>query len=215
MSYIYCIVNKINDKKYVGKTEVSIERRFKEHINDSKKVYEEKRPLYSAIKKYGEENFFVYLLEECTKEEACEKEIFWIKKLNTFKKGYNATIGGDGRPFIDEETIIEEYKVLKRASLVAQKLKHDEVWVSKILRKHGMVLENHPYDSGVINQKKLILRYTKEGEYVDCFDSVTDASKFLFENGVVKNQKSGVRGHICDNANGKSKSAYGFVWKYK
>ena len=37
MGYIYLITNKINNKKYVGKTELSIKARWKQHIKDSKK----------------------------------------------------------------------------------------------------------------------------------------------------------------------------------
>lgn len=37
MAYIYVITNSVNGKQYVGKTNGSIEKRFKEHISDSKK----------------------------------------------------------------------------------------------------------------------------------------------------------------------------------
>ena len=35
MSYIYKITNDINDKIYIGKTDFSIEKRFKEHCQDA------------------------------------------------------------------------------------------------------------------------------------------------------------------------------------
>ena len=35
MAYIYQITNDINNKIYVGKTEFSIEKRFKEHCSDA------------------------------------------------------------------------------------------------------------------------------------------------------------------------------------
>lgn len=37
MSFIYCITNDINGKQYVGKTDFTIEKRFKEHCHDSKR----------------------------------------------------------------------------------------------------------------------------------------------------------------------------------
>lgn len=76
MSYIYVITNDINNKQYVGKTNNSIEQRFREHINDSKKERCEKRPLYSAMNKYGIEHFLVKELEQCSEEESCIKEIY-------------------------------------------------------------------------------------------------------------------------------------------
>lgn len=37
MGYIYCITNLINNKRYVGKTTGTIQKRFKEHCRDSQK----------------------------------------------------------------------------------------------------------------------------------------------------------------------------------
>lgn len=51
MSKIYKIINDINDKVYIGKTKLSIEKRFKQHYEDSKKRNKENRPLYKAINK--------------------------------------------------------------------------------------------------------------------------------------------------------------------
>ena len=63
MAYIYQITNKINNKIYIGKTEFSIEKRFKEHCKDAYDNKKEKRPLYAAMRKYGIENFEISLIE--------------------------------------------------------------------------------------------------------------------------------------------------------
>lgn len=98
MGYIYCITNKINGKKYVGKTESTIEKRFTEHCKDYKRKRCEKRPLYSAFKKYGIDNFEITELEKVfDSAELCNREIYWIKELNTYSNGYNATLGGDSK----------------------------------------------------------------------------------------------------------------------
>lgn len=72
MGYIYKIVNDINNKIYIGKTEFNIEKRFKEHCQDSKKGYEN-RPLYKAMNKYGIEHFSIEKIEECNNLEEREK----------------------------------------------------------------------------------------------------------------------------------------------
>lgn len=69
MSYIYCITNLINGKQYVGKTTISVQKRFKEHCRDSIKERCSKRPLYDAMNKYGVENFKVDTLEEVSQDE--------------------------------------------------------------------------------------------------------------------------------------------------
>jgi len=79
MAYIYAIVNDINNKIYVGKTNLTIEKRFKEHCRDSKRLSEENRPLYTAMQKYGIEHFSAQELEQCSTEEASAREAFWIK----------------------------------------------------------------------------------------------------------------------------------------
>ena len=65
MSYIYKITNQINGKLYIGKTNRTIQERFKEHCRDYLKRGNEKRPLYSAMKKYGIRNFSIESIEEC------------------------------------------------------------------------------------------------------------------------------------------------------
>ena len=95
---IYCIINKINGKKYVGQTTQKINVRFSRHCRKG-------NALYNAIKKYGKENFNVKEIDRATNQnELNEKEIFWIKKLDTlYPNGYNLTTGGE-HPILTEIT---------------------------------------------------------------------------------------------------------------
>lgn len=87
---IYCISNIKNNKKYIGLTTRTIEQRFKEHTEASSAIGK-------AIRKHGIDNFRIEKIDDSdTKEELCKKEIYWIEKYNSFKKGYNQTIGGEG-----------------------------------------------------------------------------------------------------------------------
>lgn len=98
MAFIYVITNDVNGKPYVGKTNFSLERRFREHIADSKRERCNKRPLYSAMNKYGVEHFHIEQLEECSADDSAEREEYWITKLSTYgHTGYNATRGGDSK----------------------------------------------------------------------------------------------------------------------
>ena len=109
MAYIYKIENDINDKIYIGKTNFSVEKRFKEHCADSKRNRKEKRPLYNAMSKYGEEHFYISVIEECSSDKASEREKYWIKYYNSYNDGYNATIGGDGKTLINYKKFLELY----------------------------------------------------------------------------------------------------------
>lgn len=63
------------------------------------------------MNKYGIENFIVEELEYVEDEAILsEKEIYWIKELETYgSKGYNATKGGDGTIIYNHTEIIELY----------------------------------------------------------------------------------------------------------
>ena len=91
---LYRITCKISGKKYIGYTSQSIEKRWQQHICDSKV-----RPEYifhRAINKYGSENFLVEKVAEYeTREEALAHEIICIANENTLKpNGYNICPGG-------------------------------------------------------------------------------------------------------------------------
>ena len=88
---VYLITNKVNDKRYVGITTKKLRRRFNKHVRDNEFF------LGKAIKKYGKENFKIELIEKVNIDKLNDREIYWIKKYNTFKgKDYNATAGGCG-----------------------------------------------------------------------------------------------------------------------
>lgn len=132
MGYIYIIKNRINDKVYIGKTDLDINKRFKEHIRDSRRRRCEKRPLYSAMRKYGCEHFYVELIEET--QDTSTREQFWIKEYNSFHYGYNATIGGDGTEYVNRDLIISEYHKHQMISKVHQITGHDAGTIRKILK---------------------------------------------------------------------------------
>ena len=145
MAQIYCIRNKINNKKYVGETLFTFQSRFKQHQQTWKNSYKpttEKRPLYEAFSKYGIENFEVYLLENCADEQRWERERFWISELDTFKNGYNANAGGIGNdkcPYSDEE-VIAAYHKYKTITKTSEMLEIGEAAISKRLKKHNVEL---------------------------------------------------------------------------
>lgn len=107
MAYIYKIVNDINGKIYIGKTNLSLQERFEDHIRSSKRPSIENRPLYSAFNKYGIEHFTIEAVEEVLPEDASNREIYWIEQYQSYHNGYNATYGGDGRTLIDYKKVLE------------------------------------------------------------------------------------------------------------
>lgn len=99
---IYLIENLLNGKKYVGQTRQMLRQRINQHKSHNKTYIDR------AIKCYGFENFKVEILEECASpDELNEREIFWIKTLDTkVPNGYNRTDGG-----ADIDNIASEMKL--------------------------------------------------------------------------------------------------------
>lgn len=91
---VYCHTNKTNNKKYIGITCQELNQRFRNGNGYKRSPY-----FYSAIQKYGWDNFtHEVLYNDLSETEAKEKEIELIDKLKTKDKkyGYNLTPGGEG-----------------------------------------------------------------------------------------------------------------------
>lgn len=98
--FVIYIYTSPSGSSYIGQT-CDMKRRAKYHqLTNGCTAFS------AAIAKYGWENFEHRLLEEdLTIEEANEKEIFWIAKLNTLSpNGYNLVTGGGSRGIPTEET---------------------------------------------------------------------------------------------------------------
>ena len=212
MSYIYKITNQINGKLYIGKTNRTIQERFKEHCRDYLKRGNEKRPLYSAMKKYGIRNFSIESIEECALNEAETREKYWIEFYGSFKYGYNATLGGDGKAYIDRDLVIKTYQELQTIKSVAKQMNIDETTIRNILRDNNIIIRQTPE----VNKDKYgitVEMYDKEGKFLRMFASYSEAGQWLIDNNLTGCKLGTIRTHISEVCNGKRKSAAKFVWK--
>ena len=211
MAYIYKITNDINEKIYIGKTNFSIEKRFKEHCQDAFRERNEHRPLYAAMRKYGVEHFSVSLIEKTDHPE--EREMYWINYYSSYSKGYNATLGGDGKQLFNHQQIKERLIEHPYRIDIAQEFNCSTDLVSKIAKNNNILLKNRGQENFSGKGKK-ISQYTKKGEFVQSFPSAAEAARWCFESGLCTTLNSGVRSHITETAKGSRKSAYSYVWKY-
>lgn len=94
---VYLIESSETKKKYVGVTTKGYLNRFNNHIWHSRKTRRSCRALYSAMNKYGQENFSVRLLQTANSFDEMQKlETKYIKEIGTlYPDGYNLTTGGD------------------------------------------------------------------------------------------------------------------------
>ena len=221
MAYIYKIINNINQKIYIGKTSSTIEKRFKEHCNDSKKERCEKRPLYDAMNKYGIENFTVEKVEEVENDEiASEREIYWINKLRTYIgfndcNGYNATLGGDSKRIYDYQIIAKKYLELKNQKETAKYFQCDVETVKKACQENNIeIISSQQVAKDA--QKKCVKMYDLENNFIQEFETMKDAAIWVIENKLTTSNKiDGVRSSIRKACNGQYKKAFNHIWKNK
>lgn len=212
MAYIYQIINDINQKIYVGKTEFSIEKRFKEHCKDAFRERNEKRPLYLAMQKYGVEHFHIELIEETDIPE--EREIYWIEKLGSFKNGYNATMGGDGKKYIDYDLVIATYREIGVIKDVAKKLNISPDSVSFILHQNNEPI-NSCQDIQTKKYGKVVNMYSLKGEYLQTFPSVCAAARYMVENNLTGCKHTTIKQHITEVCTGRRQTAAKYKWKFQ
>ena len=223
---VYKATNKINGKIYVGKT-YNFEKRKKEHIYD----IDNDIPFHRALKKYGIDNFEWEIIDTgIDDKEIIEKEIYWIKKLNSCihfqnSNGYNITLGGDGgtswnsRPVLQFDlsgNYINEYMSCAHASaetgVNAHCISHcanrkaeragQFQWRFKDECKESKIA---PYKKADSCRKRSIIQLDQSGKYISTFSSITEASI-----------KTGLcRSNISSCLTQKSHRCGGFQWIYK
>lgn len=204
--YIYLIENKINEKKYIGKTYLNIEKRWKQHCNDSRRF---NRPLYQAMEKYGIENFSIKEIEYCDNLE--EREKYWISFYDSYHNGYNATLGGDGKTYFEysDEEVISKYKELGSVKDVASYFNCDPETIRIRLKNNGINTSLIP------KMYKKVYQYDLNNNYIQSFESISAAASWLIENNFSKGQIKHIVSNISKNIRNieNRKQAYGFIWK--
>lgn len=98
ITYVYSITNKLNNKRYIGVTQ-DLPTRRRAHLWRLRNGKHTNIKLTRAFKKYGEDSFRFEVLETLNSAERnllLEKEIQYIKNYDSYKNGYNMSMGADG-----------------------------------------------------------------------------------------------------------------------
>ena len=90
------------------------------------------------MNKYGIKNFKIEEICKCDDNKLNSYEIYYIKKYNTYSKGYNATKGGDGSILFDYKSIIDLYKTGISMKEVAAKIGCSTDTVSKVIHTNNI-----------------------------------------------------------------------------
>lgn len=224
----YCIYKHTlpNQKVYIGKT-CDVKRRWRACNYVGNWFF------YSAIQEYGWENITHEILEDnLTLEEANEKEKYYIALYQSTNSqyGYNLRAGGagDGAMTSKTEKFKERYKRVYQYTLEGDFIAEwDNLTlaaescggINKITgisqccngkRKtaYGFQWRYEKFDrlskQELTGVKKRIVQKDLEGNVIQVYNSVSEAADAL-----------GMKSHtsICNVLNGRTKTAYGFLWE--
>lgn len=193
-------------KIYIGRT-LNLYGRLNNYINLH---CEGQRYLYNALLKYGVDNFKIDILFKTDKKyqyidyllNAIERRVIKTSKSTDRDIGYNIKSGGNGGKHSEETKKLmgagnrgkkrsEEFKlnISKRMSGIKQSAEHKKKRSDSMKGKNAVPIS----------------QFTKQGEFIRHWDSVTEALTVLKMSS----------GSIANNIAGRSKSAGGFVWKHK
>ena len=209
--FIYKISNDINSHIYIGKTILTIEERFKEHIKDSKKEEWKHRPLYRAINKYGIEHFTISLVEECNYTILSEREKYWIDFYDSYRNGYNATLGGDGSFLYNYDCIIDLYNKGMLVHEICDVVGCERTVVQRCLKRANI----DSFKNSIERSKSPVEMIGDNGQVIKTFSSQTDAANWIVDNKFPNASVNSVRTNIGRVINGIRKTCCGFEWRAK
>lgn len=222
----YCVYKHTSPrgKVYIGITSLPPQRRWQYGWG-----YRQNTHFFSAIKKYGWENFsHEILFSNLTKEEAEAKEIELIAKFDSANKdkGYNLDLGGNSVGKTSEETrrkISESTKGEKSAHYGKH---HSE----EAKRKMSVAAKNRPPMSAETRRKigeaergekhwtygkSLSEEHRMRLSQSHCKPIECVETKTIYSSALDAAQQTGInQGNINSCCSGRRKRAGGFSWRY-
>lgn len=231
-SGIYCILNIINSKIYVGST-VDLKTREQTHFSHLRNKAHHNQYLQSAFNKYGENNFIFTVLEFVEDTTILiQKEQLYIQKfspdvLYNINPNAASNLGIKHKnahknnckvyQFSMDGVLIKEWKSIDDA---ATSLNIPWQNIRRMCEKTTMIVNNveylsksaggfaWSYDKNCVvpqyKNKKKVGQYTIDGIFIKEYESTTEAQK----------QLKFTHLHVSDVCKGKRKSSGGFIWKY-
>lgn len=232
---IYKIINKINNKIYIGKS-----------LENNPNYFGSGLSINNAIKKYGKHNFEKVIIETCENESILnDREKYWIEKLNTTNRkiGYNIAQGGNGgntRLGYGEEELNKYYNKLSSSVQNSEKYKKSvEMKRGKKRPEHSIKMKDLyrtgkiiPWNIGVETKEETKLKISKknlgkklseeaknkisESKYVGVV-MMDKENNAITEFDSIKSASLKMNINRCcisDCINGRQKTAGGYKWKF-
>lgn len=195
MTGIYKITSP-SGKIYIGQSINVLQRKLNyKNFNSNKGNIGPK--LYNSLQKHSWEQHKFEIIEECSIEQLDKREIYWGMEFNVLNEnGLNLKLG-DGRGICSEETK-QKMRIVHLGNKKREGCKMSEHSKQLISQK------NSKPKPPIFSEKKFksILQYDLKGNLIKEWSSITEAQKIYGSS-------------IINNLRNYTKTAYGFIWKYK
>lgn len=207
---IYGLIDSNKTIRYVGQTTQPVIHRYKQHLWYSIK---QKNHLGYWINK-NKETIKIKILEYCKIEEITKRELFWISKFDNLVNSMKGTALSNHHTHSDETkrkiglATIRNHTGMKRTIETKNNISKSRKDFLKIKTNHPFYGKHHTEEfkrNQSIKVSKPVLQFTKTGDFIKEFNSITSAGKELNIN----------IGNISACCRNKQPTAYGFIWKYK
>lgn len=229
MKGIYLITNKVNGKRYIGRSN-NISRRFAEH--KCKSSIKKNNPLANDLKIYTVNSFDFSIIEIVESETMLDdREIYWIAKL---KPEYNKCIGGKGaKGYSHSQETKEMLKTLGKLQWELKSDKEKQNQISNISKGRPFGYEHTEETKeklrianlGKVQSKETIRKRADKLKLVAIGNSNGNKKVLsIKDNKVFKEYESvlsaanelGIHpSNISKVLKGKQNTAGGYKWKYK
>lgn len=182
---VYKATNTVDSKIYIGITTKTIEERKKDHLKKSKKG--KSYPFQIAIATYSIDAFIWEQIDTAfNTDELAKKEKEYILKYNSKEEGYNSDEGGGIQKSIYQYDLkgdlLNVFETLQSAGYAVNA---DKKQMSKVCLSVNKWYKNFYWTYDYVEKfitpkdrrKKVVHQYTIQGEFIEEYKSVSEASK--------------------------------------
>lgn len=224
---IYCILNSINNKCYIGSAISAYNRKY-EHFYKLKNRIHFNFHLQNAYNKYGKENFEFKIIENVEDPKDLIKREQWF--IDNLKPQYNLTnVAGSTLGYKHSSETKEKCRKRMLGNKYLLGHKHSEETKKKISKRlsglcnpnYGKPIHKNTMKAlrkswqtddykqarkeGYKHRMRPVFQYTLDNKFVAEYESIRDAAR------ITKMNREGIS-RCCNN---KIKTSCGYKWKFK
>lgn len=210
---IYKVENIFTGEVYVGSTTKSLTERKNDHLQKSNNGSD--GYFHQAISTYGIDAFtWTKVCSASSQNELAEREVEYILMYDSFQNGYNSDRGGGFKKAVyqyntESGELVNSYNDLTSA---ANAVNATKTGISNACLNYNKTCKGFGWsysstfelNSTLDLRKKTVNQISFEGEFVACYDSVSEASRIT---GISKTC-------ITRCCRGEREQTGGFFWKY-